>query len=245
MQLIEDIDQFARLLASIKVSGKNRSLSPFEVATYIQRMEREGLKIQEISERLSIEQEMIKQFLSLTKIPETRRNTIVWGTSTDVGVSFSTAVRIARLDVKTDKGNDMHMLMDLAMKHKLNKKEMGNIITLRRNGSLPIKDCIEKIMNIRPEIEHNYMYVITVNSETMTELKNLSESKNLELPTCLKNILSPQLTEKNILAIVVKDLKIVISLNVDGSKIFSKILYKNKLTIGNSMHYFLRNTNRN
>ena len=241
MQLIEDINRFAKLLASIKVSGKNRSLSPFEVAEDIQRMQSEGLEIQEISERLSIKQEMINQFLSLTKIPNECQNTIVWGTSTDVGVSFSTAVRIARLK----ESEDRRFLMKSAMKYKFSKKEMANIVTLLRNGPLSILECIEKITNIRPEIEYSYMYVITVNSETITELKNLSESKNLELSTCLKNILSSQLTEKNILAIVVKGLKIVVSLNADGSKIFSEILCKNKLTIGNSIHYFLRNANWN
>lgn len=236
MQLIEDLDLFAKLLASIKVSGRTRPLYPFEVAKLIQRMQSEGLKTQEISDRLSIKKEMTNQFLSLNKIPKEYQNAIIWGASTDIGVSFSTAVRVARLD----KPEDMSILLGSTMEHKFSKKEIENIVTLRRSGTVSITECIKKIKNIQPVIEYKHMYVITVNPDTITRLRNLSKLKNLESHIYLKNILVSHLVEKNILAIVIKGLKIVISLNADGAKIFSEILNKNKLTIGDSINYFLR-----
>ena len=235
MQLIEDLDRFAKLLASVKVSGKVRALSPFEVTGDIRRMLEEGLTAKEISYRLSIKKDWINPFLKLDKLPEELQNAVIWGKSTDIGVSFSTAELVAQMDTP----EDMRILLESAMKHKFTKVEIENIIKLKKEGTMPITQCIVKVKDIKPVTEYKYMYVIAVNQDTITQLEELSKSQNLGLSACLKGILSTHLDRKDILAVVVKGQNIAISLNAKGANIFSGILSNNKLTVGDSISYFL------
>lgn len=235
MQLIDDLDRFAKLLASIKVNGSVRALSPFEVTGDIRRMQEEGLTPKEISYRLSIRKDWINPFLKLCRIPEELQNAIIWGKSTDIGVSFSTAELVAQLDDP----EDMRILLESTMEHKFTKVEIENIIKLKKESSIPITECIVKVKDIKPVTEYKYMYVITVNQDTIAQLKDLSKSRNHDLPACLKDILSTHLDKKNILAVVIKGQNIAISLNAAGASIFSSILSNNKLTVGDSIRYFL------
>ena len=235
MQLIEDLDRFAKLLASVKVSGSVRALSPFEVTGDIRRMQEEGLTSKEISYRLSIRKDWINPFLKLRKLPEELQNAIIWGKSTDIGVSFSTAELVAQLDDP----EDMRILLESAMEYKFTKVEIENIIKLKKESNMPITECIVKVKDIKPVTEYKYMYVITVNQDTIAQLKDLSKSRNHDPPACLKDILSTHLDRKDILAVVIKGQNIAISMNAAGASVFSGILSNNKLTVGDSIRYFL------
>ena len=235
MQLIEDLDRFAKLLASVKVNGSVRALSPFEVTVDIRRMQKEGLTSKEISYRLSIRKDWVNPFLKLDKLPEELQNAVIWGKSTDIGVSFSTAKLVAQLDDP----EDMRILLESAMKYKFTKVEIENIIKLKKEGTIPITECIVKVKDIKPVTEYKYMYVITVNQDTIAQLEDLSKSRNLDPSACLKAILSTHLDRKDILAAVVKGQNIAISLNAEGANVFSGILSNNKLTVGDSIRYFL------
>ena len=235
MYLIEDLDRYAKLLASVKVNRKMRALSPFEVTGDIRRMLNEELSVEEISYRLSIRKDWVKTFLKLEKLPEELQNAVIWGKSTDIGVSFSTAELVAQMK----NPEDMRILLESAMEYKFTKVEIENIIKLKKEGILPITECIVKVKDIQPVIEYKYMYVITVNQDTIAQLEDLSKSRNLGSSACLKGILATHLDGKDILAVVVKGQNIAISLNAKGAKTFSGILSNNKLTVGNSIRYFL------
>ena len=234
-QLIEDLDLYAKLLCSINVPGRNRTLSPIEVTGLIERMMGEGMSMQEVSERVSVKTDMLKQFLSLSKLPLEYQNTIVWGTSTDCGVSFSTATKIVRLE----KQEDMKILLGASMEHKFTKNEIENIVALRRaSRSLGMVDCIEKVKSIRVRVEPKHMYVITVSRETMSKLE-ASASHQTGAADMLREAVSDRLGSNNVLAVVVRGLRVVLSLNKEGAKQLTALLERNNLTLGNSIAYFM------
>lgn len=235
-QLVEDLDLYAKLLSSIKVPGRNRTLSPIEVTELIKRMVGEGMSIQEISERVSVKTDTIKQFLSLSKIPPEYQNTIVWGTSTDCGVSFSTATKIVRLA----EPEDMKMLLGASMEHKFTKNEIENIVALRRaSHSLDMADCIEKVKSIRVRVEPKHMYVIAVSRETMSQIE-ASASSSTDPARMLRQAVSECLGSDNVLAVVIRGLRVVLSLNEKGAERLTALLDSNRLTLGNSIAYFAR-----
>lgn len=116
-QLTDDLVLYAKLLCSVNASGRNRPLSPAEAAGLIQRMMKEGMSVQEVSKRVSVSEDTIKRFLSLSKLPPEYWNAVVWGTSTDCGVSFSTAAKVAQLSEL----GDMRILLGASMEHKFTK----------------------------------------------------------------------------------------------------------------------------
>lgn len=234
-QLIEDLDLYAKLLCSINVPGRNRTLSPIEVTGLIQRMMAEGMSVQEISERVSVRTETISQFLNLSKIPPEYQNAIVWGTSTNCGVSFSTATKITRLR----KQDDMKILLGASMEHKFTKREIENIIGLRKAGhGLDMTGCIEKVKSIRVRVEPKYMYVITVSKETMSKLDAMSH-QHKDAAGLLRGVVSKHLGSDNVLAVVIRELRVVLSLNKEGAKRLDTLLERNRMTLGNIIAYFV------
>ena len=235
-RLIDDLDLYAKLLCSVNVPSRNRPLSPAEAAGLIRRMLKEGMSVHEVSKRVSVKTDMIQQFLSLSKLPPEYQNTIVWGTSTDCGVSFSTATKVARL-VDQD---DMRILLGASMEHKFTKKEIENIVALKRAGhSLDMVACIEKVKSVSVRVEPKHMYVITVSRGTMSKLETVSASRNEYPVDLLRGAVSERLGSDNVLAVVIRGLRVVLSLNKEGAKRFTALLEHNRLTLGNSIAYFV------
>lgn len=234
-QLIEDLDLYAKLLCSINVHGRNRTLSPVEVTGLIRRMMDEGMSVREISERVSVTADTINQFLSLSKIPPEYQNAIVWGTSTDCGVSFSTAAKVARLAEQ----DDMRLLLGASMEHKFTKNEIENIVALRRTSrSLDMAGCIEQVKSIRVRVEPKHMYVITASRETISKLE-AAASRDKDAAALLRASVSERLGHDNVLAVVIRGLRVVLSLNKEGAKRLTALLERNRLTLGNSIAYFV------
>lgn len=232
-RLIDDLDLYAKLLCSINVPGRNRPLSPVEVAGLIQRMMKEGMSVQEVSERVSVSKDTISRILSLSKLPPEYRNAVVWGTSTDCGVSFSTAAKVARLDQ-----DDMAILLGAAMAHKFTKKEIEDVVALRRaRRGLDMCGCIEKVKSVRVRTEPKHMYVITVSRDTMSKLEASAPPDGAAV--LLRGAVSESLGPGNVLAVVIRGLRVALSLNGEGAERFAALLERNQLTLGDSVAYFV------
>lgn len=232
-RLIDDLDLYAKLLCSVNVPGRNRPLSPAEAAGLIRRMMTEGMSVQEVSERVSVAEDTIKRFLRLSKLPPEYRNAVVWGTSTDCGVSFSAAAKIAQLSEQ----GDMKMLLGASMEHKFTKNEIENIVGLRRAGRGPdMAGCIEKVKSIRVRANPKHVYVITVSRETMSKLE--ASASPDEAAALLRGAVSERLGPDNVLAVVIRGLRVALSLNGEGAARFAALLERNRLTLGDSVAYF-------
>jgi len=237
-KVIDDIDLYAKLLLSVKIGDrKDRPLSPFEVTTLLNRMLEEGHSMEDLSKRLDLKDEMINDFLALQKIPNEFQNAIIFGESRDEGVSFSSAVRITRLKEELDR----KILLASAMKNKFTKNEIENIVSLKNRSQITIEDCIEKIKNFRPVIEHNFIYVTGITSECLVKLSHLSQISELSSETILKNIISNYIPSENIISILVKGKRVVFTLDEDGSKKFNRFMSQNKLVLAQVIDFFLKN----
>ena len=233
-RLIDDLDLYAKLLCSINVPGRNRPLSPAEVSSLIRRMMKEGMSVQEVSERVSVSKDTLSRILSLSKLPPEYQNVVVWGTSTDCGVSFSTAAKVAQLS----EPGDMKTLLGASMEHKFTKSEIESIVALRRAKRGPdMAGCIEKVRSIRVRANPKHVYVITVSRETMSKLE--ASAPPDEAAALLRGAVSERLGPGNVLAVVIRGLRVALSLNGEGAERFAALLERNRLTLGDSVAYFV------
>jgi len=236
MKVIDDLDLYAKLLNSIQVGGTNRPLTPFEVSTLIGRMIDECGSKTQVLERLPIKSDMLEQFLKLQEIPKGYQNVIVWGTSTTEGISFTSAVRIARLKDSRDK----EILSDASMMNKFSRKEIENIVALKNKTEISIEDCIEKVVKFRPVVEHRYMFIFDIDAEFVKRLSDTITPKEESPEIILKGLISRFISLEDILAIVIRDNKLVFTFNQKGYDKIQEILMGKKFVLNQLLVYLLK-----
>ena len=236
MKVIEDLDLYAKLLNSVHVGGTNRPLTPFEVSTLIDKMVDECGSKTEVLERLPIKSDMLELFLKLQEMPKGYQNVIVWGTSTTEGISFSSAGRIVGLKDSRDK----EILSDAAMMHKFLKTDIENIVSLKNKTKISIEDCIEKVVKFRPVIEHRYMFIFEIDPNFVRRLTDEPISKEESPEIILKNLVSRFISHEDILAVVIRDNKLVFTFNQNGYNKIQEILKEKKFVLNQLLAYFLK-----
>ena len=236
MKVIDDLDIYAKLLNSIQGGGTNRPLTPFEVSKLMVRMIDECGSKTEVLERLPLKLEMFEEFLKLQKIPKGYQNVIVWGTSTNEGISLTSAIRIARLK----DSHDMEILLDASMTHKFKKLEIENIVSLKNKTEISIEECIEKVVKFRPVIEHRYMFVFDIDPNFVKKLSAKTISKEESPVIILKGLVSRFISKEDILAVVLRDNKLVFTFNQNGYNKIQEILKEKKFVLNQLLAYFLK-----
>lgn len=126
------------------------------------------------------------------------------------------------------------------MNHKFSKKEIENIVGLKNKSDLTIEDCIEKVKNFRPDIEHHYMYIIELNDATFNTISEESSKEKIPIEKVLKNIVSHFIPNENILAISTKGKKILLSFDERGAEKLNEFLTENKLVLGQLMEFLIK-----
>jgi len=194
-KLIDDIDKLTDLKLSVGHQGRKRKgiprpLIPIEVARYIQQLKDETNETDaQISKRLglgkpksksgfimedvdiqSADDSQVKKFLYLLKISEK--------TVTGVGykgepkkVVFSTAALLHNLD-----HSEQDIIIQNILKHGFGKDEVRRLLQYKKEYELPIDECIEKVLKIRPEKSTQYMVVYNIPDTVNQILKQLGDS---------------------------------------------------------------------
>ncbi len=109
-------------------------------------------------------------------------------------------------------------------------------MALRRAKRGPdMAGCIEKVKSVRVRASPKYVYVITVSRETMSKL---GASAPPDEATALRGAVSERLGPDNVLAVVVRGLRVALSLNGEGAERFAALLERNGLTLGDSVAHF-------
>lgn len=216
MRIIEDLDTFANLLNSIKPSirRKERPFSPYECSDLIERMTIELNSEREVMERLDIKKDMFKNFRALQKYPNEYKHAIVWGSTNDNGISFSSATLIAQM-----KSNDHEKkkLSEATMKYNFSKNEIRNITSLKNKyENLDIEQCIEKVKKIRPVIEIHHVIILPISLDILKSLEEISVKRDISTNSLLTQLLTKIVKIENIFSIFVKKNYLIFSLNEDG-----------------------------
>ena len=182
MCILENPKRLANLLASIKVLGTNRPLSPIEVTREMQSMLTElGGDQTELARRLSISLEFIREFLRLLNLSEKLQDVVTWGESnSNAGLlGFSVAAKISRL-----KKEDQEILVStmLNMSSPVTKEELKDLLSLQRqNPEKPMQECLSEVLDVtRTVTVRHFMFVSGLKQSLADELANSgSHGKNI------------------------------------------------------------------
>ena len=160
------------LIISVGVHRKERPLSPVEVAELLQNLLNLGTTKKEISKELVLDSTNISRFLRLLNLAPEIQHLIGWGGPSRI--SFSTASEIARL--KTSEEHEF--LVKGTLEHKLSKNEVIQIIQVRNKFGKPIAECVEEILEMRPRITRQYLFIGAVKSSEMRQrLSKMSQEE--------------------------------------------------------------------
>lgn len=242
MCILENPTRLANLLASIKVLGTNRPLSPIEVTREIQSMltELDGDQ-NELARRLSISPEFIREFRRLLNLSEKLQDAVTWGESDSSAglLGFSVAAKISRL-----KKEDQETLVStmLNMSCSVTKEELKDLLSLQRqNPEKPMQDCLSEVLNVtRTVTVRHFMFVSSLNQSLADELDNSGSqhSQNDIAFNALNQIFPPG---------VLKDARalngyIRLLMNDGGSEFITKYSQQHGILRQNAINHMLEST---
>lgn len=166
MNVLNNPQRLAKILASLNVSGTDRPLSPVEVASEINVM-RDDLEgdLKEVVRRLPVSLDIVKEFLYLMKLPPEIQDVVSWGESRkgDGTIGFSTAAKVARLKDHDDILKLAGTILD--MSRPVTKEEVKGVLSLKRRiPKKPINECITEVLNAtRQTTIHHFLFISRIN----------------------------------------------------------------------------------
>ncbi len=249
-----DIKSYAQLLNSVAVQGtgpnKKRPLTPVECAEYIQRIiDEEGDSLDKIAERLDLgksknmsnmykkrDTAQVTSFLNLLKVSEKSRNLAGWAYDGYPKIPFSV---ISQLSTMMPDEQDMIIQSILNGKDKkrmLGKEDIKKIKKWRNeNPDLSIKECITKILKLKPVVITTNIVVCEINEKLGKFIKSTSNYREK-----LLNILKDNLDGK-FYSIDAGNSVIAISMDDMAYKIFYEHQYNKGISYTRFLDEFLEN----
>jgi len=220
MGLLNDLDEYAKLLSSIGTHKRERPLLPVEVAKRIKILKDECTSLNEVSERLSLDAKLIGQFLSLLNLPETVHGIIGWGHTDKFRLGFTKASIIAELE----DSNDQDILAKAAQISAFKKQEIRDVISLKkRNADKKIEECIESVLSFRPVIEKGYMMITNIKPNTIKRLHSAIRGHSDKIEDLIKQSMETLLPLHSLSNVAIRENYVVLNLNEEGYKKFEKL----------------------
>lgn len=180
-KLVMDVQTYSKLLNSVGQQGlgpgRKRPLSPVQCAEYIRRLiDEEDESLDKIAERLNLGRQkdtsnmyksrdtsQITAFLNLLKVSPKSRELAGWSTDEYPRIPFST---ISQLSTMAPEDQDLIIQSILSSKNKrriLGKEDVKRIKAWRNeNPDLSIRECIEKVLKLKPVNAVTHMIVVEV-----------------------------------------------------------------------------------
>ena len=253
-KLVMDVKTYAKLLNSVGQqglgAGRKRPLSPVQCAEYIQRLiDEEGESRDKIAERLNLgkpkstsnlykprDDSQLNSFLSLLKVSPKSREIAGWSTDEYPRIPFSV---IAQLSTMTPEEQDLiiqSILKSEDKKRTFGKEDVKKIKKWRNeNPDLSIKECIEKILQLKPVTVVTHVIVVEIHDK----LRKFIES-NSDYNEKLLNILCENLKGKFHNVNAGKSV-MAISMDEEAYKIFYEHQYKKGSSYTKFLDDFLEN----
>lgn len=181
--IFDEPERLAELLTSINTKNTKyvRALLPWSCTLIMRQLINEIGKEEAIS-RLPIGNDMVEQFLLLERIPNDKKRSVMWNETNGLGVTFSSALKISRLE----NDNEKRKLMGAVLEHGFTKIQTDNIVVLKnKNPNMSIEECIEEIVKFRPTIIQSYMVVLSI-KPLKNKLDDLSKTQNKRVNDIIK-----------------------------------------------------------
>ena len=170
MKGISDVE-YQRLLRSVGTHRNTRPLSPIEVAELLGRAVAAGATRSECAQALSVGTSQISAFLNLTRLAPQIRHLADWQGSKAASIAFSTMAELRRLPE-----DDQVVAANAALRHRLTWKEAVQLVQIAIRSGNPIEDCIEQVLNLRPQIITRHLFIGAITSpEVRSWLDTMSQ----------------------------------------------------------------------
>jgi len=253
MPLLENPQRYSKLLTSLKAHDKistnqegiqgiiddvkyERTLSPFTCSMYIEELisdlEDENLALQS----LPIKKDMFENFRRLQKISPKFQHSIVWKTTSELGVSLSAATNIAKLENL----DDQEYLFQATLDHKFSKDETDHIVRLKKTKpDLSISQCVEQVKKFRPVVIPIYYVILDITDENLHKLKELQQHTDKKIDEILKEIIENKINCKA-RSLVIKGNRLALNLDDEGYKNFEQFIQKWKVDVYDLISFFFR-----
>ena len=229
--ILDNMDVFSDLLASLGTHSKDRPLRPFECSTCIVKLKNETNESwEDISSRLQLGKKktndfskktdttMVRNFANLQNISKKRAYTIDWGESSEDMVGFTSAVYISKLEEKKDQDELFDAILESyendGNSKKIVKKDVIKIVEEKKKSpEIPIKDIIESVTKRKYQTDTWYKIGIKPTTFNLEKIKKIIQNHNKELVDIFnekifneKPIHKARINEKNTLWLTVDEI---------------------------------------
>jgi hypothetical protein len=166
-------DKRRLLVLSVGTHKVQRPLSPVEVCDYLLEWQSTGETLPSIASKLQLKDAaMLKKFLRLEHLATDLRPLVDWSTS-ESGLSFSTAAEIASMPSQSDQIE----LGKAVVTHKLSKVEVQSVLQRINRGNVPVAMAVEEMIRLRPRITQRYVYIGRLRADLAEKLKGSLHSE--------------------------------------------------------------------
>jgi len=226
MGIFNDPKRLAKLLASVKVSGSDRPLSPIETAKWLKEGVDELGGKQQVMDRVDIQKSMWAGFEKLLTIPEDIENGICWGRSNPdtLQIGFSVAHYLAEGLEPSDQIALVNEMWELDRPYTTD--ELKRIKSYyKSNTDESVEAAAAHILKLDrpPKKEIIFIFISGLKESIYQNLKKKSEENNVPLDEFVKQVFVKNFSEDSITRIKTRKNVIRIVFSEKGKKDFNKM----------------------
>lgn len=240
-RLVDDLDSYSDLLASVGTHQHERPLTPIQVSNLIQRLFVEQQEtIQQISKRLGFKDEtntQTKYFLRLQKLPKQIHAVLGWGNAEPDKVPFTIGVYFTELN----DNNEIIKGIKACLENDISKNEARRIVDLKKkNPTMPIEECIEKVKKIRPIITVSYIISNKIHKSAKEQLSNMSKKQNKSIKEIILELLKNNISKGEILSVLIKEQTVFLSVDENAFEEIENLTKRMSTTLENFLEKLLK-----
>ncbi len=190
-KLLDDLDLYSDLLASVGTGDEDRPLTPIECSDYIKQLHEEtGESLEKLSTRLGLGKKrkiktmneppdttQIKLFLKLQNLSRKSAYMLRFGKSSEDKVGFTIGCLVSDLSDKREQDVILQtVLKSMDDEKKITKSDVIKILERKRKSpDTKIEEIIEHVMKIKPVIEKTNMIVLRASPHVLEKLDFLKK----------------------------------------------------------------------
>ena len=165
-------EEYRDLTLSIGTHRGTRRLSPIEVARLLEKALEAGATRRECAAELGVGGTQVGTFLKLLDLASEIQHFADWRGAKSASIPFSTLAELSRLSP-----HDQVDAVKSVLRHDLTWKEVVQLVQMADRSEQGIRECIAKVLKLRPQIEIRHLFVGAITSESLQRyLDSLSQS---------------------------------------------------------------------
>ena len=158
-------EEHKALLRSVGTHRADRPLSPLEVGRLIGKAIQAGSTRSECAEALQVGSTQVATFLKLLDLADNIQHLADWGNSTSASISFSALAEFARL-----RKSDQIEAARAVLQYQLTWKEVVQITQMVDRSAKPMRECVDDVLKLRPQVEKRHLFVGAIVSEKLRDI---------------------------------------------------------------------------